>query len=528
MSKTIIGYIINYYANNFKGKFMKLYIYSIFFLITSLFAVYSADSKSDWIKSQKLRWSDDKYEYLVGQSDFLQSEAEAQNSAALNAKRMLSEEVLTSVRSELTDTIDESSVKRISSYKTEYSETNENNLDKSTSSVKTENVKEYIERSTLFIESKTFAALEGIKAIPQKYDEKGFGKNKLYRYKALIKLTKEEYKETLDRPKKEERLKLNSINKTLQESRLFFEDAKIQNVVDNLEAATAVLDELVFFTEERMKTIDLVNELTREIIANLDVEAKLTNGVENQTPSAGETVITFRYNSKPVAGLKVDLTQNKDFVKAEFNRYTDAGGSVILKINRRLRYGSFSIFLGLDSTLGALRSKGYAAAQVGNAPEDKIFCVAVERYIVEDGKKNYLSDNYFDKQIAGYLLDKSHKTSEINSDSPEIKSILSEKNKSNDFYQNIGMFAGARYVISGDAVCEIYAESDGVYSGKISVSLTSFDIYKNVQLASIKIELPKKILGKSKEKIAEAGFKELRGQAVRFIDKETISKISID
>lgn len=513
---------------------IKITLVLVFYYIITV-AIYSEEPKFDWIKSQKFRWSDDKYEYFVGQSEFSLSETEVQNRATLNAKRMLSEEILTSIRSELTDTIDESLLKKITTLNKEYSRENGAESENSSSTVKTEEVKkEYIERSTSYIESKTVALLEGIKVIPQKYDEKGFGKNKQYRYKALIKLTKEEYKETLDRPKKEEILKLKSINKTLMDSRVFFEEAKIQNVVDNLEKAALFMNELVFFTEERMKTVDIINELSQEIIVNVDVVAKQIDKStsddknENQKSPISETKVIFRYKSKPVVGLKVDITQNKDLVKADFNRYTDAEGSVILKINQILKYGSFSIFLGLDSTLNILRTKGSATALVGKAPEEKIFCVAIEHNLLEGGKKTYLTDNYFDKQIAGYLLDKSHKTSEIDSNSSEIKDILTNKENSKDYYQNIGMFAGARYIVSGDALCEIYPESDGVYSGKISISLASFDIYKNVQIASIKIELPKKILGKSKEKIAEAGFKELRGQAVRFIEKETISKTLIN
>ena len=56
---------------------MKRYIFIILYVFFTFF-IFSSDSKSDWLKVNKFRWSDEHFEYFVGQSDFNKDETAAQ------------------------------------------------------------------------------------------------------------------------------------------------------------------------------------------------------------------------------------------------------------------------------------------------------------------------------------------------------------------------------------------------------------------------------------------------------------------
>ncbi|HPO48981.1 MAG TPA: hypothetical protein PLO89_01520 [Spirochaetota bacterium] len=469
---------------------MKNFNVFLFLFFSGLF-LFSSTSNSDWIKVDKFRWSDSRFEYFVGQSDFTQKESDALEASILNAKKMLSEEILSFVKTELKETIRES--------------------DEGT-----------VENAVSIIESKSSIILEGVKVLSGKSEEKGFGKNKRVKYKSLIKLTKEEYEEILNKPKKDENLKIQSIKKSVEETRKMIKSALIQEAISSLEKASLEISELIFFGDERMSVVNLINELCYNIAENLKIEI-LNN--DSKLKSGEERTIIFKYDGKPVKGLKVKIFDNEEFIKADFNNYSDSNGAVLFKLNRCLKFGSFSIFIGADSFLDIFKKKGIAFSLEGETTADKVFFTALERSFLENGQKISMKENYFDREISGYLLGKSYKISETDPDSEIIKNYLSKRDKKSDFYMNLGMLSGSRIIISGDAFCEISSEGDGVFSGKPKVNLVVYDVYSREQIANYKFEVSKKIVGKSKEKIAESGFKELRGQVIRFLEKNVLTRL---
>lgn len=493
----------------------KIVIYGICsFILSVIFNHTVFAGVTSWTKSTTPRWSDAEHEYFVGTGEESADEHSAQVSAVNNARLLLSNEILTLFYSELESTITEKTIET------------EVLTPLGKEKMKREEV---IEESKARLKTQTGSLFENVVVLPELTGKKGFGNKRSFQYKALIKLSKEEYNELTTKPRREEVQKLTGISTRITGVRELLLENEIQTALEQVGTILDDFESIVFRTTQRTQVYTEINTLLNEISINLKAEVigELNQTVDVKNGRLEGLMVQFSYNNKPAAYLKVAVKKGASQARVEFDEYTAQDGTITVTISDFKKIGKCGVLIGPAGDLARLDSFGGYLSWICAPVSQPVFSALVTHHI-EYNDEHEPAANYLQQQISQFMHNKFDYEFNEYTGNDTLYAILDD----NDFqdlglhdFITLGDYSRARYLITGKAVCTVRDDGDGLYNGNATVYIAVFDALNKKIFGNQKFETSKKLVGKDKNVIAETAFKALRPKVIKWLDKKIMTKI---